>query len=440
MTELMTWSEVEEQLNGECTVLLGNGFSRSYCNSSFNQQEILSRMPSLSGLPNITDIEKCIQDTQDKVKELSPECTVPKTIIDSWIKKELHKEFINTLYDMMPKSLNDIADFTDEKLVLYRNFVNNFDKIFTLNYDPLLYWMLMRFLNYGDEDYVKYADLNEQLKNTDENSKDFDKLKKKVDSSNNKCMKSIRAEMYESYLKDKDYYKMAVTCKNKILIEKSINEAQKQFLIKWDKLSDGLYNALEEKKENDETLMVESQSLDNIASSALESKLNYIETNKEDLKIKINDGFDGENWHSEMSQTIFYLHGAFHFMEKDTGVAKVKSEDKKKMVDKIKEKWDDGYEPLTVLESSPDDKLERISQSAYLTKCFNELKNIKGTLVTHGLSFMGSDQHIINVINSNDNLERIYIGVYETVSTDIENAFKNNSKVIYFNTNGMFNS
>lgn len=440
MADLMTWNEVEKQLSGECTVLLGNGFSRSYCNSSFNQQEILSRMPSLSGLKNLIDIEKCIQDTQEKVKDILPEVTVPKTIIDSWIKKELHKEFINTLYDMMPKSLNDITDFTDEKLVLYRNFVNNFSKIFTLNYDPLLYWMLMRFLNYGDEEYVKYSDLNEQLKNTDKNSEEFNKLKKKVDNSNNKCMKAVRAEMYELYLKDKDYYKMSLSCKDKILIEKSINEAQKEFLIKWEKLSDNLYKALEENKENDEILMGESQSLDNMANSALETKLQYIEANKEDLKIRINDGFDGEIWHKEMLQTIFYLHGAFHFMENDTGVLKVKSEEKKKMVDKIKEKWDEGYVPLTVLESSPEAKLNRIAKSEYLTKCFNELKNIKGMLVTHGLSFMESDQHIIDAINSNNNLEKIYIGVYETISDEISNAFKNNSKVVYFNTHGMFNN
>lgn len=440
MTDLMTWNEVEKQLEGECTVLLGNGFSRSYCNSSFNQKEILSRMPSLQGLTNVIDIEQCIRETQQKVQDSLPEQTVPKTIIDKWIKRQLHKEFINTLYDMMPKSLNDITDFTDEKLLLYKNFINKFNKVFTLNYDPLLYWMLMRFLNYGDENFVKCYDLNEQLKNTDESTKEVAKLKKNVDSTNTKCMKAIRTEMFESYLKDKDYYKMSVSCKDKVLLEKSINEAQKQFLIRWDKLSDGLYNALEESKGKEAVFKDESQLLDNIATSALENKLQSIENNKEDLKIKIYDGFNGEIWQTEMPQTIFYLHGAFHFMENNTNVLKVKAEDNKKMVDKIKEKWDEGYEPLTVLESSPEDKKNRIAQSVYLTKCFNELKNIKGILVTHGLSFMESDQHIIDAINTNDNLEKIYIGVYETISSEIENAFKNNSKVTYFNTNGIFNN
>ena len=87
----------------------------------------------------IADIEKCIEQTQAKVSDDNPSLTVPKVIIDRWIKSQLHKEFIDTLYNLMPKSLNDIEDFTDEKLAKYKDFFNCFNKVFTLNYDPLLY-------------------------------------------------------------------------------------------------------------------------------------------------------------------------------------------------------------------------------------------------------------------------------------------------------------
>ncbi len=42
--ELMTWENVKEELKSYTSnnLLLGNGFSRDYCNRSFNQQEILS--------------------------------------------------------------------------------------------------------------------------------------------------------------------------------------------------------------------------------------------------------------------------------------------------------------------------------------------------------------------------------------------------------------
>ena len=66
MADILTWDEVKNQLGNNCTVLLGNGFSRSYCNSAFNQAEILQHTPSLQGLTEISDIEKCIEETQEK--------------------------------------------------------------------------------------------------------------------------------------------------------------------------------------------------------------------------------------------------------------------------------------------------------------------------------------------------------------------------------------
>lgn len=108
------------------------------------------------------------------------------------------------------------------------------------------------------------------------------------------------------------------------------------------------------------------------------------------------------------------------------------------MIQKVKEKWDEGYEPLTVLESSPEDKEERIRKSPYLTKCYNKFKTLDGTLVTHGLSFMNSDKHIIDAINNNPHLEKIYIGCFNEVSKDILEAFKDNNRVAFFNTAGMF--
>lgn len=51
---------------------------------------------------------------------------------------------------------------------------------------------------------------------------------------------------------------------------------------------------------------------------------------------------------------------------------------------------------------------------------------------------MGSDTHIIEAINNNPNLEKIYEGCFNQTTKDIEDAFKDNNKVIFFNTYGMF--
>lgn len=439
MTDFLTWDEVKNQLGSNCTVLLGNGFSRSYCNSAFNQAEILQHMPSLQGLTEISDIEKCIEETQEKVKEIIPDNkAVPKIIIDRWIKSLLHKEFIDTMYDLMPKSLNDIEDFDHDKLTRYRDFFNYFDRVFTLNYDPLLYWMLMRFINYGDKEFVDYSDLKEQLNSVAEDSKEYTKLKKKLDTTNDKCVKSVRTEMFPVYLKENEDYKLNILCKTEVLLEKSIAEAEGKILGGWTKVIPEVYQAFEAKKAASLTLSQESDKLDRIADSTIESKLESVKHNKEAMKLKIRDGFIGDNWGQDNDQTVFYLHGALHLIENNDKTVKVTQDEFKKMIEKVKEKWDEGYEPLTVLESTPEAKINRITQSLYLTKCFNEFQNISGTLVTHGLSFMNSDQHIIDAINNNSNLEKIYVGCYAQLSEEIKQAFENNDKVVFFDTSDMF--
>lgn len=440
MVNLLTWEDVRKELDTDtnCTVLLGNGFSRSYCNQAFNQYEIIQHMPSLQNLSEIMDIEKCIEQTQAKVSDANPSLTVPKTIIDCWIKKQLHKEFIDTLYELIPKSLNDIKDFTDEKLSKYRDFFNCFNKVFTLNYDPLLYWMTMRFINFGDKDIVDYSNLKEQLSIIPEGTKEYTSVKKKLDSSNDKCIKSVRNEMFAKYMKENDDYKLSISCKQEILLEKSIAESEGKILGGWTKVIPEVYKAFETKKTESKLLEEENNKLNSIATSSFETKLKTVEQNKGKLRLSINDGFLSDVWNENNRQSIFYLHGAFHIIENNEETIKIKAEDFNKMVNKIKEKWDSGFEPLTVLESTPEAKLERIKKSPYLVKCFNEFKNISGVLITHGLSFMSSDQHIIDTINNNSKLDKIYVGCYLKPSEEIEKAFYNNDKVSFFDTSAMF--
>ena len=439
MTDLLTWKDVKDSLGDNCTVILGNGFSMSYCRKAFNQYEIIQHMPSLQGVSDVTDIEKCIEQTQSKVtNSIYPDSTVPKVIIDKWIKSMLHKEFIDTLYDLMPKSLNEVEGFTNDKLDCYREFFNCFDKVFTLNYDPLLYWMLMRFMNYGDKEFVEYLNLEEQLETIDKSSKEYKDVSKKLDTANEKCIKLVRNEMFSKYLKENEDYKISLSCKDEILLEKSIAEAEGKILGGWTKVVPEVYKAFESKKGESATLSRESDKLDGIANSTIESKLESVKHNKGVMRLKIADGFINDIWDSKKRQSVFYLHGAFHLIENDEKVLKVTQEEFKKMIQKVKEKWDEGYEPLTVLESSPEAKEERIRKSPYLTKCYDEFRALNGTLVTHGLSFMNSDKHIIDAINNNPNLEKIYIGCFNEVSKDILDAFKDNNRVAFFNTAGMF--
>lgn len=244
--------------------------------------------------------------------------------------------------------------------------------------------------------------------------------------------------MFAKYMKENDDYKLSISCKKEILLEKSIAESEGKILGGWTKVIPEVYKAFETKKTESKLLEEENNKLNSIATSSFETKLKTVEQNKGELRLCINDGFLSDVWNENNRQSIFYLHGAFHIIENNEETIKIKAEDFNKMVNKIKEKWDSGFEPLTVLESTPEAKLERIKKSPYLVKCFNEFKNISGVLITHGLSFMSSDQHIIDTINNNSKLDKIYVGCYLKPSEEIEKAFYNNDKVSFFDTSAMF--
>ena len=108
------------------------------------------------------------------------------------------------------------------------------------------------------------------------------------------------------------------------------------------------------------------------------------------------------------------------------------------MIKNIQEEWSNGYDSLTILESTAKNKEEQINKNSYLKYCFDSFKNQEGALVTLGVSFYDSDNHIINSINNNDNINQIYIGCYEEPSDELLSKFKDNPKVKYFSTKGIF--
>lgn len=107
------------------------------------------------------------------------------------------------------------------------------------------------------------------------------------------------------------------------------------------------------------------------------------------------------------------------------------------MLSNIKKEWAEGYDSLTVLESEHKNKIQEIVASDYLKYCFAQFKSINGILVTFGVSFLDSDNHIIDAINSNPNLEKIFIGCYDNPSEALLEKFKDNSKIFYFSTKGI---
>jgi hypothetical protein len=119
-------------------------------------------------------------------------------------------------------------------------------------------------------------------------------------------------------------------------------------------------------------------------------------------------------------QTIYYLHGALPIF--DTGIEIVKEEydTRHYLLEKIKERMEQKDYPIFVTAGNAKEKLNHIMHNKYLSYCYEDFSNIKGSLITFGFNFGDYDTHIIDAINkaahfgkkSGDKLFSIYIGVY----------------------------
>lgn len=120
------------------------------------------------------------------------------------------------------------------------------------------------------------------------------------------------------------------------------------------------------------------------------------------------------------TQNVFYLHGALPFF--DTGIAVTKEEYDmyNYLLKKISARMDKGEYPIFVTAGDGRQKLSHIKHNEYLTFCYENLCNAKGSLVTFGFNFGEYDEHIIDAINraakfgkkTPYKLWSLYIGVY----------------------------
>lgn len=436
MTDVLSWDYVKSEIeSSENSVLLGNGFSRSYKAEDFDQCKILAEMNSLNG-KTATDIEKCIQDTINLLQE--NEKTVPKEAIAKWIKEKLHKEFIDKLFEKMPASVRDKENYNEAILKPYNEFLSMFNKFFTLNYDPVFYWLTMHFQGNGDQDIKKLITLEEELANIPEEDKKYATKQKNIASENEK----FRVKTFDSFI-DKSKYKMIINYKDTCLYNKTLQDADDEKIIA-KKITKTIYESLTDKKEQEENCSAEFENLEKFKDGYIESCKKEIEQRSENVFINSTDGFfkDGGilKWDRQNPQNVFYLHGAFHILTKDNETIKIKKDDNTstKMLDNIKKEWDNGFESLTVLEASSDEKRKKINDSEYLTHCYNELNAISGNLVTFGVSFEDSDNHIIEAINNNDKIEKIFIGCYDIPCDTILNKFSHKDKIKLFSTKNLF--
>ncbi|EDP7223918.1 DUF4917 family protein [Campylobacter jejuni] len=163
--QLLTYEDIKRKMTmlsqKNNVLLLGNGFSIAYeANFSFENlinnmnknDNIINNLFSKLELTNSHDIEEIMKHLEISQRVLECFDFNDKSSIVEEYKIKLKEEFIKIIREKHPK-------FLDEKSSTAIEFIEPYGNIFTLNYDLLLYWLIMEYNKQAKDDKrKKYCD------------------------------------------------------------------------------------------------------------------------------------------------------------------------------------------------------------------------------------------------------------------------------------------
>ena len=392
--ELLDYKSLVSELENTTEInhlLLGNGFNRSLSIHT-TYQKIFDGMklkyPLYSKVENFLsehsyNIELLIAKLHEYIPEGPP-------FLVSFIENKIKLDFMQSAYTIVNDSIKNV--YTEKSDGIHLLF-KNFDNYFTLNYDPLLYLLLIRFKN-----------------DTQTNQSDPPTLEGIAFSNNSKhILASLSEEQREIYKEIKLAHESG-----RITVNIAGLEAKDEM----SKIPKVEFHANIKKYFKERNL--------NFRGGDIKEVIDLFWRNKTDDPkfLNIDDGFIRERNGqlsfslSNVNQNVFFLHGAFHIKTQDKKIVKITQTQEKafyqRLEDIVNSEADD---VICILTGESQDKKEQIDKDEYLSHSYSKLHKLEGNLVIFGSSMAKNDKHIFDEIEKSE-ISCIYI------STDEERKYK----------------
>lgn len=179
-TTILNYSEVLEQIKNYThkVILLGNGFSMAYDKKRFSYTSLLdsalknniiernSALHKAFKIFNTSDFEliiKSLENTNNILKSYG----VKNIIAIEEDSNNLKKYLVDVVTNNHPDKATDI---TEKQYLSAINFIKDYTRIYTLNYDLLLYWTTMKYLELvSQKKIILSIDVKDGFANGDEN-------------------------------------------------------------------------------------------------------------------------------------------------------------------------------------------------------------------------------------------------------------------------------
>lgn len=160
MSNLLSYDDVlRETSSNKRFLLLGNGFSMSYNKERFSFTSLLESavkkglIDQYSPVYNIfkefqtKDFEEVVKLLETSVKVLEQYGAISETNKERIINdsQSLKNHLVEIITNNHPEKITDISN---SEYLCSASFINNYNKVYTLNYDLLLYWSTIKLMDF----------------------------------------------------------------------------------------------------------------------------------------------------------------------------------------------------------------------------------------------------------------------------------------------------
>ncbi len=387
-------------------LLLGNGFNISL-KIDTSYENIFSKIKKSH--PEYLSIEARLKEDNFDIEKL------PRQLMEvisnasksryEFIKRRLEDEIKQ---DFIYAAMKIITEGFDKKDETFSNkgvfkLLDHFTNYFTLNYDPLLYLLLLEKIKLPE--ILALMNKNLFVSDQGEYIHPVYKYSKRVYFE---IMRDWAKKEWSDYAIYADY-----------LIGKSYDHLTNE-----EKNSNGdnaqashTHNDAEETPDLFDLPPVES-SKETIPYDGFSRKEKYLYT------------FDASN-----QQNLYFLHGAFHIVERNNTIQRITRTEKSTFQERVAQEVYTGWQKMVIVFSgTSEEKKNQIQNSTYLEKGFDVLPTLSGDLTIFGSSLDKNDNHIFEQINKSA-VETIYLSsCSESYEEDKKRAKElfGNKKIVLF--------
>ncbi len=406
--EFKTYREVLELLDTHNShLLLGNGFNRGLgVNTSY--EAIFGRMTEndygiykeMKGV-----VAQCGHDLEKFIGMLEKDINVNNTFLKKYVANKVKYDFMKATYEIVKNEIKNIyAEKNEGVFILFQKFTN----YFTLNYDPLLYLLLLNFKLKDSDIECKAIAMQPSLKFIE------------------KDMNEAQNNIYSKIKRAREVGTVNINAgENSVATSKSMGKMNRKHFVS----AIELYSKGQNKG-------WKPTGIEKVIKKILE------EEKKNQVLSVVNDGskqmtFEGMtefvfNVNLE-TQNLFFLHGAFHIYRDGKMEKKITQTSDKALYDRIEEILNNEDRDIVCVFQS-ENKIDEINKSEYLKNALAKLLTLSGSMVIIGSALSDNDKHIFDNINKSK-IDTIYIASKESnMKNDYNRASEifTNKKVILF--------